>query len=179
MLSVYLTVLLELLHMHLATRGTKIRYEGKGTKDVWWLLLVMPSPKIWYLPLKYSTFHNNHSICCSMENTLLGRISLIIMIHMEVVFPWLRLQAPITFPLHPSPWICPHMAHIPARLALVRVCCSLLSQPKRWGKGVSVLNYHFFRIILDLKRRLYLFRCQQEPKALFQTGRNTQADLIA
>lgn len=84
-------------------------------------------------PLKYSIFHNNHS--CSMENTL------------RLHFPHnndvdagsssvAEAPAPITFPLHPSPWICPHMAHIPACLAVVCFCCCLFSQPKVWGKGV-------------------------------------------
>lgn len=44
------------------------------------------------------------------------------------------------------------------------------------GRGVSVLNNNSFCFILDLKRRLYLFRIQQEPKALFEMEKNIQED---
>lgn len=127
-------------------------------------------------PLKYSIFH---TIIPAVWKILLGCISLIIMIWMQVALLWLRRRLPLHFISIPVP------GYIPTWLTFLHVwqwcvsaAVSFLSQ-RFGGRGLSVLNYHFFCFSLNLKRRLYLFRCQQELKTPFQTGRSTQADFIA
>lgn len=84
--------------------------------------------------------------------------------------------AHITFPLHSSPGSIPiwitfqHVWHWYMSAAL-----PFLSQ-RIGGRGVSVLNYNSFCIILDLKRRLYLLRIQQELKTLFEMENNIQEE---
>lgn len=114
-------------------------------------------------PQNHRIFCNNHSLCCSMENTLslhfphnndAGSVSLA---EASTPFHFLSIPVPGSIPT----WLTiVHVWHWCASAAL-----SFLSR-RVGGREVSVLNYHFFCFILVLKRRLYLFRCQWELKTL-------------
>lgn len=100
-LVVYLVVLLGATS-HSSGNLFNKNCERKGAIDVWHLL-VMSS-------LKHSIFHNNYSICC-IENNLLGCISLIRMIQMQVALPWLRIWLTLHFLSIPVLDLSPYGSH--------------------------------------------------------------------